>query len=38
MFRLKSPVIRILEILVSKATRIEASIVDKTAFVELVGL
>ena len=38
MSRLKSPVIKILEILVSKASPIESSIVDKMAFVELGGL
>ena len=38
MSRLKSPVIKILEILVSKASPFESSIVDKMAFVELGGL
>ena len=36
--RLKSPVIKILEILVSKASPIESSIDDKMAFVKLGGL
>ena len=36
--RLKSPVIKILEMLVSKASSIESSIDDKIAFVELGGL
>ena len=35
--RLKSPVIKILEMLVSKASPIESSIDDKIAFVELGG-
>ena len=35
---LKSPVIKILEILVSKARPIESSIDDKIAFAELGGL
>ena len=38
MSTLKSPVIKILEVLVSKASPIESSIVDKMAFVELGGL
>ena len=38
MSRLKSPVINILEILVSKASFIESSVVDKMSFVELGGL
>ena len=37
MSRLKSPDIKILEILVSKASPIESFIVDKMAFVELGG-
>ena len=36
--RLKSPVIKILEMLVSKASPVESSIDDKIAFVELGGL
>ena len=36
--RLKSPVINILEMLVSKASHIESSIDDKIVFVELRGL
>ena len=38
MSRLKSPDIKILEILVSKASPIESFIVDKMAFVDLGGL
>ena len=38
MLRLKSPVIKIKEILESKASPIESSVVEKIAFVELGGL
>ena len=38
MSSLKSPVIKLLEILVSKGTHIESSIVNKMTFVKLWGL